>query len=256
MGYCSHVALCLSPAGEAAFQKEYAAALRAPESDFPSDSENILNHPDGHYEKQGASLRIWEAVKWYKKEFPDLRFLHDFLDELPCDDWIFRRYGEELDDIERDGMYYDNPFNIRITRSFAFEIPPGVSIKPTHLILCLSPKGERIFSEVCEEALSALDKPWNAAWGCIVTANPVCVSDKKFARCYSLKDDHFSFWLDRLLETFTAKADATDYYSIRTGTAPTRSVEQGRLFEVSQGASLFEVNQRWSPMFGQEIAVS
>ncbi len=126
MGYCSHVALCLSSAAEAALQKKYRAALCDPESDLPPDAENLLDPPDRHYEQQGASLRIWEAVKWYKEEFSELRFLHDFLDALPYEDWLFLRYGEELDDIERDGGYYDNPFNIRIARSFTCEAATSV----------------------------------------------------------------------------------------------------------------------------------
>lgn len=247
MGYCSHVALCLSPAGEAAFQEEYGAALRAPESELPPDSENLLSHPDGHYEKQGASLRTWEAVKWYKEDFPELRFLHNFIDEHHYEDCLFLRYGEELDDIEKDGGYYDNPFNLRFARSFAFEVPPGASIRPTHLILCLSPKGEKLFSDVCDEVLSAVGESLDTAWGRFVTASPVCISDKKSVRCYSLKGVLFSTWLGRLLETFTSRADETDYYIIRTGKGPARSVEQGRLFEVPQGVSLFEANHNVGP---------
>jgi hypothetical protein len=247
MGYCSYVALCLSPTAEAAFQKEYGAASRTPESDLPPDSENLLNHPDRHYEKQGASLRIWEAVKWYRDDFPELRFLHSFIDEQPCEDCLFLRYGEDLDDIEKDGGYYDNPFKVRISRSFTFEVPPSVSIKPTHLILCLSPKGEKLFSAVCNETLAAVGESLETAWMRIVTASPVCVSDKKSARCYSLKGSLFSAWLDRLLDTFTSRADAADYYIIRTGKGPERSVETGLLFDVPQGASLFEANHNVGP---------
>jgi hypothetical protein len=130
MGYCSYVALCLSPAGEAAFRKEYGAALRVSECDLPLDPENLLSHPDGHYEQQGASLRIWNAVKWYRDEFPELRFLHTFIDEQPYENWIFLRYGEELADIEREGGYYDNPFNLRFSRSFAFDVSPEASRIP------------------------------------------------------------------------------------------------------------------------------
>jgi hypothetical protein len=247
MGYCSYVALCLSPTAEAAFQKEYGAASRTPVFDLPPDSDNFLNHPDRHYEKQGASLRIWEAVKWYRDDFPELRFLHNFIDEQSYEDCLFLRYGEDLDDIEKDGGYYDNPFNIRLSRSFSFEVSPGVSIKPTHLILCLSPKGETLFSTVCKEVLSTVDESLETAWGCIVTANPVCVSDKKSARCYSLRDLLFNTWLDRLLDTFTSRADKVDYYIIRTGKCSTRSVETGLLFDVPQGASLFEVNHNVGP---------
>ena len=126
MGYCSHVALCLSSAAEAALQKKYRAALCDPESDLPPDAENLLDPPDRHYEQQGASLRIWEAVKWYKEEFPELGFLHNFLNDLSYDDWLFLRYGEELDHIERDGGYFDNPFNIRIARSFTLGSVPSI----------------------------------------------------------------------------------------------------------------------------------
>jgi hypothetical protein len=247
MGYCSYVALCFSPAGEAAFQKEYGAALRAPKSDFPPDSESILKHPDSHYEKQGATLRIWEAVKWHKEDLPELLFLHGFIDELGYRDRLFLRYGEELGDTEKDGGYYENPFNLTLTRSFAFEVQPGDSIKPTHLILCLSPKSEKLFSKVCDEALSALDTPLKNAWQRIITVTPICVPDKKFVRCYSLKDAHFSFWLGRLLDTFTSRAEETDYYILRTSKDPAHSKEQGQLFDVSQGASLFEGNHNIGP---------
>lgn len=249
MGYCSYVALCLSPVGEEEFRKEYNASLEfSPGSALsevkPEDS--LLNYPDEHYEKHGATLRIWEEVKWYEDEFAELRFIHDFIGDH-WDDCLLLRFGEELDDSEREGSYFENPFGLCIRRSFGFEVAPGVSLKHTHLFVCLSPEGERLFLKECDSALAKLPGPQKTAWECLVNKTAILVHERKLIRCYSTSNPAFSLWLNDILHGFIMQAQATDYYLISTGKGPTRSSEKGLLFDVPQGASLMDVDHNLAP---------
>ena len=61
----------------------------------------------------------WDSIKWYEFDpeyFPEIDFISSFLHSLKEDDYLFIRIGENLEDIETNGMYLGNPFNLGISR--------------------------------------------------------------------------------------------------------------------------------------------
>jgi hypothetical protein len=114
MGYCSNVALCLSPKGEAQLQE-------ALSSQNPEVRDFVEQYADQAFQCDGASLRIWYAQKW-DADFNDCAtFVDEFVSQLSFTDFRFYKIGEYLDDIEDSGGYFDNPFRFHVVRSFAIE---------------------------------------------------------------------------------------------------------------------------------------
>ena len=59
----------------------------------------------------------WNYVKWYQR-FDDVGFIEDFLSAIPDEDYRFVRIGEDQDDSENRGEYYDA--EIYINRSISW----------------------------------------------------------------------------------------------------------------------------------------
>ena len=118
MGYYSEVALCLSDNGRARLDAAMHEARQ--HATNPSDIELFLQNglrqdaPDSE-----GVLYYWEGVKWYA-DFEEVRLITDVMDELDVDDYLFLRIGEDVDDAEILGGWWENPFDARLFRTIDF----------------------------------------------------------------------------------------------------------------------------------------
>ena len=118
MGYYSKVGLVLSKKAVMAFNDKITAHRREhPDDDI---SLMLLNHQSHNSldQETGDLLLCWDAVKWYEN-FPEVRFILDFLKTLGSDDYLFIRIGEDIDDYEMAGSRWGEPFFMRMERNIA-----------------------------------------------------------------------------------------------------------------------------------------
>jgi len=79
------------------------------EFEDPDDENGILFH--------------WDSIKWYES-YPSVNAVMTFIHNLPDDesrtDYYYIRIGEEVSDVELEGYWWDNPFDIGIDRSIYY----------------------------------------------------------------------------------------------------------------------------------------
>ena len=120
MGYRSDVGLCLTDTGKKILD------ARLAELDAGSDStqhiHELLNAPREKREDQesGAVAWLWEHLKWYAN-YKDVAFFENLLRDLDYDDYYFIRVGEDNDDTEVHGGFWDNPLGMCLVRGIAFD---------------------------------------------------------------------------------------------------------------------------------------
>ncbi len=121
MGYYSEVGLCLNKAAHAAMLKKLARQNK----ETKKEVKELLAYADKYIAhskiEEGSVLYHWEWVKWYNS-YTEVKFVEEFLQTLGVDEEVellyrFVRIGEEYDDIEFLGGYYDNPFEMDLGRS-------------------------------------------------------------------------------------------------------------------------------------------
>ena len=89
---------------------------------MPPDDErrDIIKYAQKHItDPSGVELYYWDTYKWYI-EFPEIKWITDFIDSLSPEEYKFIRIGEDYDDIEYSGCFYDGPFNVSIHRKIVF----------------------------------------------------------------------------------------------------------------------------------------
>ena len=69
--------------------------------------------PDQDY---GCTL-YWGSLKWYDG-YPDIDAMNTFLASIPAEDYRFVRIGEETEDLEEHGQYYESDIHIHRTISW------------------------------------------------------------------------------------------------------------------------------------------
>lgn len=114
MGYYSDVALVLSAHG--------IAKLSTYTKGTPKNNTNIrlINHPDKHLvDSSGAELFYWNSVKWYE-DFPEVQWIETFINSMKQEEYLLIRVGEFIDDVEEQGTFYSNPFDVRFSRQIIF----------------------------------------------------------------------------------------------------------------------------------------
>ncbi|MFA5049168.1 MAG: hypothetical protein WC516_09150 [Patescibacteria group bacterium] len=75
----------------------------------------LLDDAERH-EKDNCFLFFWGSIKWGGNNVESLfEFLGNNFDTA-YENYLFCRTGEEMDDNEEGGGWYDNPFNCRIVR--------------------------------------------------------------------------------------------------------------------------------------------
>ena len=115
MGYRSDVGLALKqPAVHTLHQKLNALDKNSEAFSVVSD---FLVYADKHLEDadSGAEVYLWEGIKWYE-EFSDVGFIENLLTELDWSNFLFIRIGEDYDDTEARGDFWENPFDLKLTR--------------------------------------------------------------------------------------------------------------------------------------------
>jgi hypothetical protein len=124
MGYRSEVGLCLAGPAQAKLE---AGLLRLGSGEGTDSAENgklILELFElatlRKDEASGASAYHWPSLKWYP-DYPEVVFVENFLAQLDEGDYYFIRLGESDDDSEFRGDFWDNPFQMSLTRAIAFE---------------------------------------------------------------------------------------------------------------------------------------
>ena len=127
MGYYSEVALCLNKnAHDKMLEK-----LETQDEDTKTHVQDLLKDAQ-KFVFDGDTLYHWLWVKWYDY-FPCVGFIEKVLGELPDDyeateQYKFMRVGEELEDNEERGSYYENPFDAEVGRSIIFNAPSDNAI--------------------------------------------------------------------------------------------------------------------------------
>ena len=83
------------------------------ESEAFSAITDFIAYADKYHEDAdtGAEAYLWECVKWYE-DFSDVSFIENLLAELDWKDFLFIRIGEDYDDTEVRGDFWDNPFEL------------------------------------------------------------------------------------------------------------------------------------------------
>ncbi len=118
MGYYFDVALCLTKNGMDQLKTALAEAEKNNPGNFAAIKMLIGGEPSKIDEGSGSVVFLWEGEKWYD-EFDEIAFVGEFMDNLPHEEFLFIRIGEDYDDIETRGSYRCNPQRVRITREIA-----------------------------------------------------------------------------------------------------------------------------------------
>ena len=122
MGYRSDVGLVLTRHGVTVLHKRL-KTVNLPLS-VKDDIRNLLRTADEHHKDNdtGSEVWLWNWIKWYDSEpyfFDEIKFIADTIQSLPEKDYRFIRIGENYDDIEVDGSFWDNPFDFDIERTLS-----------------------------------------------------------------------------------------------------------------------------------------
>ncbi len=121
MGYRSDVALALSKTGV----EKFTTALNDSCLDYgiANEVKALLESRARHLTdpENGAELWYWEDIKWYT-DYPDVNFIENFLSSLVDDeDYRFMRLGEDYEDVEVSGWFFEDHFNLGMTRKISFQ---------------------------------------------------------------------------------------------------------------------------------------
>ena len=122
MGYRSDVGLALTQSAVQTLNRKLNALDKT--SEAFSVITDFFAYAYKHFAdtESGSEVYLWEYVKWYE-EFPDVGFIEHLLTALDWSDFLFIRIGEELDDIDSRGSFWDNPFDLGISRSIIISDP-------------------------------------------------------------------------------------------------------------------------------------
>mgnify|MGYP000550095937 CR=1 FL=1 len=119
MGYYSDVALCLTKNGMGQLKSALVQAERNNPENFAAIKMLIAGEPSKIDEGSGSVVFLWEGEKWYD-EFDEIAFVGEFMNNLPHEDFLFIRLGEDYDDIETRGSFCGKPFGMYVERKIAF----------------------------------------------------------------------------------------------------------------------------------------
>ena len=119
MGYYSDVALCLTKNGMDQLKSALVQAERDNPENFAAIKMLIGGEPNKIDEGSGSVVFLWEGEKWYD-EFDEIAFVGKLMDNLPHEDFLFIRLGEDYDDIETRGSFCGKPFGMYVERKIAF----------------------------------------------------------------------------------------------------------------------------------------
>ncbi len=124
MGYYSDVALALNEKGRTLLNQKLASSNTAAVVRY--DVSRLLEHASQHkYDAETKSeCWLWQGVKWFAVDpayYRDIHFIESVLEELDESDYYFVRIGEDTDDNEIRGLWFDNPFEIVLHREIVLD---------------------------------------------------------------------------------------------------------------------------------------
>ena len=120
MGYYSDVALALKGRSLKQFKSKLAATTEKTRKDIMV----LFDNPDKYLTEDDSECWFWKDVKWYTnwpEYYPDVDFVDKFLEEAEDEEFYFVRTGEEYDDNEIRGYWWDNPFGITLCREIMLD---------------------------------------------------------------------------------------------------------------------------------------
>lgn len=123
MGYRSDVALALTKKGK----EQLMRSLESEQTSIAAREQvpRLLGWADKHLtEDDGSESWYWDQIKWYTDwpdDFADIYFIETFLSELDEEEFYFVRIGEEIDDNEIRGLWWNNPFGISLCREIVLD---------------------------------------------------------------------------------------------------------------------------------------
>lgn len=122
MGYRSDVGLTLTK--EAVLTLHYKASKMDKNSAAYQSVIDMLTYPEKHHTDtdSGAEAYLWSSLKWYHG-YPEIDFFEELMDILDPEQFLFCRIGENLDDAEERGCFWDNSFNLGILRTITMTEP-------------------------------------------------------------------------------------------------------------------------------------
>lgn len=120
MGYYSEAALVFTAKGAETMrsmidEQQLGMALR---------TRNFLEEANTHSidSESRAEFFHWDSVKWYLM-FEEIACINSVMEELDDEDFLFIRIGEDFEDLEIQGSYWENPFNLDVVRTVEFSLP-------------------------------------------------------------------------------------------------------------------------------------
>lgn len=122
MGYRSDIGICLSTNG----MEELKKALTALDAGTACSQEEktwiheLFTCPAPKSSPYGAGAWSWDGLKWYT-DYRDVQWVEDFLGSFNDEDYYFLRIGDDIDDTEERGYFWDNPFGMSLSRSIHFD---------------------------------------------------------------------------------------------------------------------------------------
>ena len=122
MGYYSDVAIALTENGIKIFNQK----LTSSDTIIQNDVSRLLDHAKQHRcdAETKSECWLWQDVKWFAGDlecYQDICFIESVLDELDENDYYFVRIGEDMDDNEIRGFWWDNPFEIILRREIVLD---------------------------------------------------------------------------------------------------------------------------------------
>lgn len=78
----------------------------------------VTEYADSVTKCEDSVLVLWNDIKWYTDT--EIGKFENLMNNLENDDYHFLRLGEDYNDSEEQGGYWDNPFDTRISRSLDY----------------------------------------------------------------------------------------------------------------------------------------
>ena len=122
MGYRSDVGITISKNGVAALKRAFAD--KNLDTELREKINELLSYREIHLiDPSGAELWVWSDIKWYDFDFTEIAWLMKLLETLDEEEYYYIRLGEDNDDTEIRGAFWDNPFCMGLVRQINHERP-------------------------------------------------------------------------------------------------------------------------------------
>lgn len=118
MGYYSEVALVFTAKGAEILR----SMIDDQELETAFQIKDFLERTTHTIDSSRAEFFHWDSVKWNLK-FESVACINSVLEKLDDEDFLFIRIGEDFEDLEIQGRYWENPFNIDVVRTVEFSLP-------------------------------------------------------------------------------------------------------------------------------------